>query len=81
MRIEVLPQDITGAKTLDITQCPVARAIRRCTGSSFVEVDYLKALIAQSEGPEKNIPLPLQVGNIVRHYDQTGEMDPFGFEL
>lgn len=81
MKIEVLPEDITGAKALDITQCPVARAIRRCTGSSFVEVDYLKALIAQKAGPEKEFPLPLQVGAIVRHYDQTREMDPFGFEL
>jgi hypothetical protein len=89
MRIQVLPEDIKWGRKANSQLCPVARAIQReVAGGTLVGVGGRRVnlwtcpvSLTDSTVPDKRIELPPVVQVIIAHYDLTGEMDPFGFEL
>ena len=85
MRVEVLERHIeTGTPCVE-EHCPIALAILEVLRSEvFLMGVYVSAedvFVIYADGSEKVFQLPLAVSEIVDHYDNTGEMYPFGFEL
>jgi hypothetical protein len=86
MKVEVLPEDIALGVRGEEERCPVARAIQRLVlGEGLcVAVTTDSAWIGPHEADatqEKEFSFPVIVSELIEHYDITGEMDPFGFEL
>lgn len=92
MRIEVLPEDIKAGEKDKTLSCPIALAVRRCTGVNYVSADYWAIILGDHYDPAlpwaENAPnLKIietegtQLAWIMRRFDWTGEMSPFGFEL
>ncbi len=82
MRIEVTQEDIdNGARNCNVG-CPIARAIRRCTGEAYVSVGYDGASAGPSLLESKRFRLPADVSERIVAFDSPGGvMVPFAFDL
>jgi len=91
MRVKVTPQDIRDGCRSEGTACPLACAVARAAGTSWVWVDPERVMVyssrAEMESEDweqeylKRWELPWAVSAIIRRYDATGLMEPFAFEL
>lgn len=83
MKLEVLPEDIDGAGGFPWSRnCPVARALIRCSGMKHAAASWTGAhLWNEEEFKEKRITFPHALTCIIAQYDKTGHMDPFGIEI
>ena len=76
MRIRVTQDDILRGKMASITDCPVARAVRRARGRGSIEVGSWQAVIAGQV-----YTLPENAHDAIEEFDDTGIMKPFTFSL
>lgn len=86
MKVTVTAEDIEKGVPSVLDACPVALAIYRAFGSDpsvGVNVDESEVYVfSEDDGSTiKFWEMPHPIGEIIAHYDNTGEMDPFGFEL
>jgi hypothetical protein len=78
VKIEVTEEDIEKGKQSDGTSCPVALAMMRATGSTYVYVDYIESRIAG-----ELIYTPKKAEEFMRDFDSDSEIrpGPFAFEI
>jgi hypothetical protein len=74
----VSQQNIDQGKRGSYTSCPIALAIKEATGEQWV-VGFNR--LTRVHGPWLRSILPVDVCDKIVHYDQTGDMTPFTFEI
>jgi hypothetical protein len=80
MKIQVTQEDIKNADWPSISNCPVARAIRRTTGN-FATLGPFRGHIIKGPPPYPCFTLPPEVSDRIMLFDESGEMKPFEFEI
>jgi hypothetical protein len=80
MLIEVTRQDVEEGRACESGRCPVAMAIRRAVGCSYVAVNVECVLLGDGR-LTRAIGLPFDVGEAIALFDRAGVMTPFSFEL
>jgi len=85
IEVEILPEDIEGAKQGVTLDCPVARAMQRTTGDTSIRA--FSAHLAHYV-PSKNWPcvggrvsLPKEIRRLIKKFDETGEFPPTRFTI
>lgn len=86
MKVVVTEDDIRDGLIASLDTCPVALAVLRAygrPGDVFANVDETAIYIFnEADGSTAKFwKMPFVVGFLISHYDETGEMYPFGFEL
>lgn len=83
MIVHVTQKHINCGTRLKCDKCPVTLALNEATGKKWtvngVRMNYRKWF--SLSGYSKDFETPLSVTNKIIHYDRTGEMEPFSFEL
>lgn len=87
IKITVLEEDIDPKTRGNAAECPVSRAIRRALNVSVELSIFGNVYVVGNEqgmrgyAGTRDFEIPLDVVEIITHFDQTGEMTPFVFEI
>jgi hypothetical protein len=76
LRIDVTAQDITGALRRVCGSCPVARALRRCSGEEHVLVGVCRGIVGLAA-----VDLPIEAQQFIAAFDDGEPVQPFTFEV
>ncbi len=81
MLIEVTQNDIDEGRRGECELCPVARAIKRASGSHCVYVDPTEVLLGENVLEATWTKLPEEAAQFIEDYDNMQPVDPFSFNL
>lgn len=79
MKIKVTQQHINDGEQSQCSICPVALAIK--AAASITRVNVYPSFVSYLTNEYYLKDLPDHVGGRILHFDETGQMSPFEFEL
>jgi len=78
--VEVTAEDIAAGEHFACDRCPIAIAVKRCSGEPFASVTHYRIRLSP-DGDSRVAKPPAAVGDFIWAFDQGHPVQPFSFEV
>ena len=82
MKIKITKEDIYRGQSRSACNCPIAQALKRCTGIYNLSVGKQSAVYTKPRSwTSSAILLPIKVQQFIQKFDNNQEVKPFSFQI